>query len=565
MSRISKYSGVQARTVSPAEWRAGLYIRLSREDGDKPESESVSSQKAILERFVSENPEIILADYYIDDGYSGTDFDRPAFQRMIADAASKKINCVIVKDLSRFGRNYVEAGKYLELVFPTFRLRFIAVNDGIDSFAHPSTMNNVIVPFKNIINDEYCRDISVKVRSALDIRRRQGKFIGSFAAYGYKKDENDHNKLVIDEEAAANVRYIYEKFLSGYSIIGVARSLNARGIPNPSAYKAEKGLNCRRAHCKSGSAWTDSTVRRILTSEVYIGNLVQKKNEVISYKIHLSKQVEKQNRITVEDTHKPIISRQDFDKVQSLLRRDTRTSPAEKDGRLSVFAGFIKCADCGRAMQKRTVKQPNKTYEYYVCSTYRKMHSSLCTKHAVRAEALEEAVLVTLNKYIEIAVDFDRLLEKINRVKKGGARSKRLSEALSASMKELEKSKKILLDLYPDYKSGIISGEQYFALKEKYENSAKRAEAEISRIKEEMRNFASGVDGSNEFVSLFKKFGGLKELSREVLTELVENIYVHEGGAIEISLKCKDAFLAASEYIEQQKTAQPAQNSTDIA
>ncbi|MDE7083215.1 MAG: recombinase family protein [Clostridia bacterium] len=563
MSRTSKYSVQRISGDTERVWKAGLYIRLSREDGDKIESESVSSQKALLERFVSENPEINLTEYYIDDGYSGTDFERPAFQRMISEAASKKINCVIVKDLSRFGRNYVEAGKYLEVVFPTFKLRFIAVNDGIDSFAQPSTMNNIIVPFKNIINDEYCRDISVKVRSALDIRRKQGKFIGSFAAYGYKKDESDHNKLVIDEEAAATVRFIYEKFLAGFSIIGVARALNARGVPNPSEYKAAKGLNCRRiSTCKNGGAWTDSTVRRILTSEVYIGNLVQKKNEVISYKIHLSKQVDKSNRITVKGTHKPIISQQDFDKVQSLLRRDTRVSPNEKEGKLSVFAGFLKCADCGRAMQKRTVKQPNKTYEYYICSTYRKMHSSLCTKHAIRAEVLEEAVLTTLNKYIQLAVDFDRLLEKINRVQKGGARSKRLSAELSSNQKELERAQKILLDLYPDYKSGIIEREQYFALKEKYGNAVARAEREISRIKEEMRNFANGVDGSNPFVATFKKYGGLKELSRDVLIELVENIFVHEGGEVEIHLKCRDAFLAAEEYIGQHKTADKASSET---
>ena len=554
MSRTSKYLSVQAVAPVANIWQAGLYIRLSREDGDKPESESVASQKAILQRFISDNPEINLTDFYIDDGYSGTDFDRPAFQRMLADAASKKINCVIVKDLSRFGRNYVEAGKYLEVVFPTFKLRFIAVNDGIDSFAQPSTMNNVIVPFKNIINDEYCRDISVKVRSALDIRRRQGKFIGSFAAYGYKKDENDHNRLVVDGDAAETVRFIYEKFLSGYSVIGVTRALNERGVPNPSEYKAGKGLNCRRnTACNNVGAWTDSTVRRILTNEVYIGNLVQKKNEVISYKIHVAKQVEKQNRITVKGTHAPIISNEDFEKVQSLLKRDTRTSPKEKTGKLSTFAGFLKCADCGRAMQKRTVKQPNKTYEYYVCSTYRKMHSTLCTKHAIRAEVLEDAVLTTLNKYIALAVDFDRLIEKINRVQKGGTRSKRLSSELVAGQSELSKAQKILVDLYPDYKSGIITREQYFALKEKYENSSKRAEREIARIKEEMRNFASGVDGNNEFVATFKKYGGLKELTRDILTELVENIYVHEGGEIEIHLECKDAFLAASEYIETHK------------
>ena len=218
------------------------YIRLSREDGDKIESESISSQRAILEGFLRDRPEIIYYDSYIDDGWSGTDFDRPAFQRMLADITSKKINSVIVKDLSRFGRNYVEAGKYLETVFPLFNVRFIAVNDQIDSISNPASANSIIVPFKNIINDEYCRDISMKVRSALDIRRRQGKFIGSFAPYGYQKDERDHNKLMIDREAAQTVREIFEKFLNGYGILSIARLLNEKGVPNPSVYKAEKGL-----------------------------------------------------------------------------------------------------------------------------------------------------------------------------------------------------------------------------------------------------------------------------------------------------------------------------------
>ncbi|MBD5584713.1 MAG: recombinase family protein [Clostridia bacterium] len=551
MARVSKYSANALQENVPS-WRAGLYVRLSREDGDKPESESVSSQKALLQRFIEENPSIELADFYIDDGFSGTDFERPAFQRMTADAVSKKINCVIVKDLSRFGRNYVEAGRYLEHVFPAFKIRFIAVNDGIDSFDKPSSMNSVIVPFKNVLNDEYCRDISVKVRSALDIRRKQGKFIGSFAPYGYKKDPVDHNKLVVDEESAQTVKKIFKMFLEGYSILGIAKCLNGEGILNPSAYKRERGLNCPRpSSCKDGAVWSDSTVRRILSNEVYIGNLVQKKNELISYKIHIAKAVERQNRITVQATHEAIISKQDFEKVQSLLKRDTRTSPQSQ--KLSVFAGFLKCADCGRAMQKRTVKQPNKTYEYYVCSTYRKMHSALCTKHAIRADALYTAVLTAINNYIAVAVDFDRLIEKINRAKKNGVTSKRLSAELSARERDVEKAKKILLDAYPDYKCGLLTKEQYLSIKEKYEKLQRIAEESVLRIKEEMRSFNSGIDGENDFISTFKKYKGLKELTRDVLIELVDDIYIHEGGGVEIHLKCKDAFALAEEYIQLNK------------
>lgn len=531
MARTSKYQTFNTAFAPTALWNAGLYIRLSKEDGDKPESESVATQKSILRRFINEHPEINFYDYYIDDGWSGTDFERPAFQRMIADITTKNINCVIVKDLSRFGRNYVEAGKYLETVFPLFKIRFISVNDMIDGTENPSSVNNILVPFKNIINDEYCRDISLKVRSALDIRRRQGKFIGSFAAYGYKKDEADHNKLIIDESAAETVRMIFSEFIGGNSIIGITRKLNALKIPNPSAYKnLSKGCGL----------WCDSTVRRILTNELYIGNLVQKKNEVISYKIHVAKPVESKNRITVENTHEPIIAKSDFDKVQSLLKRDTRI--CINDGKLSIFAGFIKCADCGRAMQKRTVRQGNKIYEYYLCSTYKKHR--LCTKHAVRAEVIEAAVLTFLNKYIKLAVDLDRLTDKINREQINSERTGRLNSLITAKKQEREKANKILLDIYPDYKSGLIGKEQYLALKEKYENLLSESERQIECLEKELHS-SDVNDYAKEFVSAFKKYDGLKRLTRDIVVELIENIYIHENGDIEIRLKCREAVNSA--------------------
>lgn len=540
MARTSKYQTINTAFASAATWSAGLYIRLSREDGDKLESESVGTQRAILERFIDEHPAINLYDYYIDDGWSGTDFDRPAFQRMMADITTKKINCVIVKDLSRFGRNYVEAGKYLETVFPLFKIRFISVNDMIDGTENPSSINNIIVPFKNIINDEYCRDISMKVRSALDIRRKQGKFIGAFAAYGYKKDETDHSRLIIDECAAQNVKFIYERFLNGYSIIGIARELNERGILNPSEY--------RKKNAKNG-VWVDSTVRRILTNELYIGNLVQRKNETVSYKIHISRQVEKSRQITVLNTHEAIISKEDFYRVQELLKRDTRVSLSTN--KLSVLSGYIKCADCGRAMQKRVVRQKNKVYEYYVCSSYKKFHS--CSKHSIRLDLLEKTVLAFLNKYIRIAVDFDKTIEKMNAQARKSDRAKRLNSELELKKKELSKTQNILLDLYPDYKDGVLGKDQYLALKEQYDRKIELISSEIERIKEEIINCDNGICGNNEFLETFRKYRGLKELSRDVIVELIENIFIHEDETIEIRLKCKDEFEKVNQYLSQSK------------
>ena len=536
MARTSKYISENTAPIYSEVWNAGLYIRLSKEDGDKPESESISSQKAILERFTADRPEINLYDIYIDDGWSGTDFDRPSFRKMISDITEKRLNCVIVKDLSRFGRNYVEAGKYLETIFPLFNIRFISVNDCIDSFENPQSVNNVIVPFKNIINDEYCRDISIKVRSALDIRRRQGKFIGSFAAYGYKKDPADHNKLIVDEQAAEIVKLIFKKFLQGYSIIAITRQLNGDGCLNPSDYR--KGF-------KSGQ-WVVSTVRRILSNQLYIGNLVQKKNEVISYKIHVSKKVEDSRRITVMNTHEPIISEEDFFKVQNLLKRDTRISPSS--GRLSVFAGYIKCADCGRAMQKRSVGQNGKVYEYYVCSTYKKLHK--CSKRAVRADVLENTVLKVLNGYIALAVDYEKALEKMNRQSLKNLKAAKLNGSLDMRKRELERAKRILTDLYPDYKEGIIGREQYLALKEKYDNKIDCLERAIDNIYSELKIVESGAT-VNGFIEAFKKYRGLDKLSRAVVVELIENIFIHEDKTIEIRLKCRDEFEEIKERLSK--------------
>lgn len=541
MARISKYEQIEHSLAT--KWNAGLYIRLSREDGDKLESESVSSQKAILEHFLNEHTDINVHDSYVDDGWSGTDFERPAFKRLFKDITDKKVNCVIVKDLSRFGRNYIESGKYLETVFPLLKVRFIAINDMVDSIENPTSVNSVMLPFKNIMNDEYCRDISAKVRSSLTARRFQGKFIGSSPSYGYKKHPDDHNKLIIDEEPAAVVRRIYEMFLAGNSILGITRYLNNAGIENPSTYKKNHGANGNRA--SASTLWIDTTVRRILSNRMYVGDMVQKKYEVVSYKIHVGKPTNKNDWIIVKNTHEPIISREDFDRVQSLLERDTRVC---KDGRkLSKFAGFIKCADCGRAMNKKTITQPYKKYDYYVCSTFRRLDKGGCTKHTIRSDVLEKSVLTALNKYIAIAVDYEELKRQIKNFDLTDSNKKNLKTAISEKQQEIQKLGERLLCLYPDYKDGILSREQYLALKEKYE-------AEISRCKNAIAEFEKNLaqssehEDTEEIIKTLKKYNGLKELTREAVVELFENIFIREGGEVEVHLKCKDALALIKKF-----------------
>jgi len=553
MARTSKYATLAEALPSVEKWRAALYVRLSREDGDKLESESIGSQKLLLADFILRHPEINIYSTYMDDGYTGTNFERPAFQSLMDDIRAAKVNCIIVKDLSRFGRNYVESGKYLETIFPLLKIRFISVNDNIDSFENPSSMNNVIIPFKNVMNDEYCRDISTKVRSSLTIKRKRGQFIGSFAPYGYMKDPKDHNKLIIDGEAAEFVRMIFKMFIEGKSINGIGRTLNDMRILSIAEYKKSKGYNYRPSgRTETTGYWSDFSVRRILTNRVYIGDLIQKKTEIVSYKVQVCRSVKNSEQIVVENTHEPIISREIFDKVQSLLERDTRTSPNKRE--LALLAGFIKCADCRRAMQKKQISQPYKLYHYYVCSTYRKMTHHQCTKHTIRSDVLEKTIFAVIQKYIEMAVDMDVLIEQINNSPNRNTSLGRLKQAINSNEIERGKVNRILMDLYPDYKNGLLNKDQYLALKEKYDAQISNIDSTLVKLKEELEKEKNGVDGTNAFILNFKKYRNIELLTRDILIELVNNIYVHEGGGIDIEFKFSDAYEQALEYIETNKT-----------
>ena len=270
MARKSKYGVTGAESSAAKKWKAGLYIRLSREDGDKDESDSVSNQRMLLREYSAKLPDVEVADYFIDDGWTGTNFERPGFIRLMEQIKKGSLNCIIVKDLSRFGRNYIEVGNYLEQIFPFMGVRFISIADSLDSYGNPGQMNTIMIPFKNLINDEYCRDISNKVRSSLDSRRRSGKFIGSFSAYGYVKDPDNKGELLVDESVAPIVKNIYEWFLDGLGAITIAKKLNDMGIPSPSEYKRMCGLRYKVADSsvKGPVMWGYSAVKRILQNRM---------------------------------------------------------------------------------------------------------------------------------------------------------------------------------------------------------------------------------------------------------------------------------------------------------
>ena len=550
---MNKYEEFLEQTEEKKPWNAALYIRLSKEDGDKSESYSVTSQREILKEYIKQHNDIALFDIYIDDGWSGTNFNRPSFQRMLQDIYDGKVNCVIVKDLSRFGRNYTDAGNYIDNVFVRLNVRFIALNNGVDSISNSmnAATKCITVGVQNVINESVAATTSVNVRGTLNVSRKQGKFIGSFPTYGYLKSPDDRHKLIIDEETAPVVRQVFRWFIEGKSVIGITKELNALGIPNPSTYKKLKGWNYKHTSGKNNDGlWCDSTVRRMLSNQMYIGNMVQGKNTTISYKIKQCKSIPKCDWIIVENTHEPIIDRETFDKAQSLFNRNTRTAPTKTE--VDLFAGFVKCADCHRAMSKKTNKHSYGTYKYYRCVTSRKMHSGACSPHSIRLDKLEQAVLVTIQTMIDTAIELDKVLEKIskNADNRGESLAQKSMEKLVAQRKQI---KNMMLDLYPDWKSGAITKEEYLALKENMGEKVKKLDEKISDFERMLESDNTAQTAGNDFISHFKQYGKIDKLTRPILTELVDSILVHSDGNITINFKFKDAYEQIVDYIEEAK------------
>lgn len=524
-------------------WNAALYIRLSKEDELAGESNSITSQREILREHLKQHPDIVEYDCYIDDGWTGTNFDRPGFNRMMQDIYAGKVNCVVVKDLSRFGRNYSKGGELLTSEFVKLGVRFIATNNYYDSMSSlASTATGCItLGITNVINESVSATTSANVRATLNINRQQGKFIGSFACYGYQKDPEDHHHLIIDEEAAEVVRMIFQKFLEGKSLIGISKELNEMGIPNPTRYKKLKNLNYRHPNgFREEGFWSDGTIRRILTSEMYIGNMVQGRNRNISYKDQVARACPKEEWYIIPNTHEPIISKETFEKVQTLFCHSIRHSPRTQTSYL--LSGLVRCGDCKRIMNIKTNTFPYGVFRYYRCVTRRKIATNGCTNHTIRVDKLEEAVLVYLQQIIALAVEADEIIQQINSSGKRKQETSYLEKALHTNETEKEKCSRMMLDLYPDWKNGIITKEEYLSLKQNMQDKIEEYNANIEKLTASISEMKNGVSTENEFLNSFIKYKNIQCLTRPLVIELIDSIYVYEGGRIQINLKCQDAY-----------------------
>ena len=509
-------------------FNVAIYIRLSREDGDKEESDSVGNQRKLLTEYVAKKEDFILYDIYVDDGYSGTNFNRPSFQRMIADIGDGKVNCVVVKDLSRFGRDYIDTGRYLERYFPELGVRFISVTDSIDSMKQAYDM---LLPIKNIFNEQYARDISKKIQATVKSKQKAGEFIGAFTSYGYKKSPVNKNKLVIDDYAADVVRRIFSLYIQGYGKQRIAKLLNAEGILCPAEYKKVNGENYKNCNrLESTTYWSYSTINSILHREMYVGNMVQgTKHQRMRSK---QKKMPKEDWIIVENTHEPIIDKETWEKAQSLLKKRTRELDLETNK--NIFAGFVKCGDCGRAMTKNMWRRADgsKTYSLY-CGTYKRNGKQYCTPHTLPMAVLEDIVLGDLKAIVD---SVDNLKELVQSQSFTASKVKRIADTELGKIKaELERVKRLKKSIYEDYREELISKEEFLSYREDYLKKEELYSKQIEALEEKKKDNVTEDVFETPWLKRLLELKDIESLDRDIVVEMISEIRVYENRKIKIT------------------------------
>lgn len=520
-------------------WKIAIYIRLSREDGND-ESLSVANQRKIILEYIESSfeGEYEIIDEYVDDGVTGTDYERPNFQRMLRDIETGTVNCVICKTLARAFRNYSDQGYFLENFFPRHATRFITLGEPkIDSYLNPEVVNGYEVPISGIMNDRYAGRTSMDVRRTFDMKRRKGEFIGSFAPYGYRKDPENKNHFLIDDEAAEVVREIFRLFLDGMSKRGIAVRLNELGILNPTAYKRSKGFRYTNPNtARNDGMWSPHTVTIILNNPLYIGTMVQGKHRVISYKVHNTIMTPEEEWFVVEDMHEPIIDKATFDLVQELCRKDTKTAPGKR--KVYLLSGFVFCADCGKAMARSV----SRDIRYYACRTYKEKLKAACSRHSIKIDRVEEIVLAAIQSQISLLESAETLIEEINQAPIIERESKRIGNLIQQRQEEMAKTRMISDELYMDWKNGDISREEYHRMKARIGEKIEHLQENIDKLTQEYEEMEQGVQSDDPYLAQFLKYRTVTELDRGMVVELIDRILIHENKEVEVVFKYADQF-----------------------
>lgn len=534
----------EKRPAGLKEWAIIAYVRLSDEDRDKTENEksrSIENQIKFLEQYIenmkAQGEKITGHKFICDDGKTGTDVKRTGFKEVIRLLKEKKYNCMLISDLSRGFRNISDQTYYLEEYFPVHNIRFISASlQYVDSYLLPQSAMNLGVKIQGITNEQFAYDTSVKIRSKFDLKRRLGEFIGAFAPFGYDKHPDNSDFLIIDEEAAEVVRDIFRWYANDLMSLGaIVRKLNGFGIPNPTKYKNLKGLNLKNPASNDG-LWSSSSVRRILTNEVYLGKMVQGREEIINYKVHKSRRRPKELWYIVDETHEPIIDEKTFHEVQLILSKNAR---AGTGGTVYPLGGLLKCGECKKAMSRKSTKGSG----YYSCRTYREKGKQFCGPHSIREDILFSVVLEAVNFQILQTGDMASLLKRIGDAPKRTGDAVNFEKKIDFSKKELDNEIKVFDKIYCDFSIGNISEEQFLRIRDKCERRISELKELIQALSLEMENAAKITGEKPARFETFQKNKHMAELTRSLAFDLIESVYVYSDKSIEINFRFCDQYM----------------------
>lgn len=497
---------------------ACMYLRLSREDGDSTESNSISNQRQIIKSYAKDNDFKVVAEY-VDDGFSGSNFDRPKFKKMIHDLEEKKFKTIIVKDLSRFGRDYIESGKYLQKIFPEKGIRFISVNDNYDSENADVSDTHLILPIRNFINDSYCRDISMKVKSSKEIKRKNGEFIGAFAPFGYKKDSKNKHKLVVDTKVSHIIERIFNMKIDGYSSKAIADFLNSIGCVTPSKHKENSGDNHTTGFIVKDSKWDAKMVNRIITNKVYIGVLEQGKTRKLNYKSKREVEVNEEDWIVINDSHKPIISKSIYALANKMMLRDVKQSADIPH----ILSGMLYCKDCGSSMVRRKVKSKNGYNIFYICSNYN--NKGDCTRHSIKEDYLLDMTLFALKDYLK---KYNELLSQVNKLDVSKVTFNIDFESLNSEKRKYERLRQ---SLYMDLEDELITSEEFERFRKNYLIKIREIEKQIATKKNILANLQEKMKRKDSLVFEIVPTD-LSSLNRLTIVSFIDRIEIGENNEI---------------------------------
>ena len=535
--------------TTTAGYSTAAYVRLSMEDSGKIDGYSLQNQEALLMEFINSHSDLHLHKMYVDNGFTGTQFERPAFEEMMQDMRDGIINCIVVKDLSRLGRNYLEAGNYLEQIFPFFKVRFISITDGYDSISPDFTDEALIIPLRNIINEGYAKDISIKVSSAFETRKKQGKYMAKNPVYGYLKDPEDKNHLVIDPEASLIVKRIFQMRLDGTSLGKIAKMLNDEGIPCPSKYFVLKGISKETKYLKS--FWSRNTTNKILRNRMYLGCLVYGKTKNSFAKGIKDYAVPESEWQIVEGTHESLITQEVFDEVQKLLEesgREAKNHASYAEGFVpNLFRGIVKCADCGSSMKMSKFRKISKSnsdeYEYYgvyECSRYNMIQEYSCPKKRIRKEVLDMTVTEAIRYHINLFLDLEKVIADLN--KKTSVRNAALGMQgqIKKKQQRIAKIEKMSSGIYEDYRDGILNETEYLALRKNYAEEVLQLSQEVDELLNQQTLYKEDFHSSGSLSEIAHQYANFKELSRELIDAFISEVRVHTDGRLTVVFRFED-------------------------